>query len=140
MSGLVKIRGSSRMKLTRSRSHKSGNSSSRSGSISLNSRVLVNKKSKGILRYSGLVHFAEGFWEGIELDKPKGKHNGTVGDKTYFTCKDKHGVFVRSNCVKLLGLLVDSPNKHVVATTIQSAARKRLGRRKSFTSGISRTW
>lgn len=42
---------------------------------------------KGIVRYIGHVHFAEGIWLGVELRDKKGKHNGIVKGERYFTCK-----------------------------------------------------
>lgn len=33
----------------------------------------------------------------MELNEPKGKNNGVVGDKQYFTCPEMHGLFVRQN-------------------------------------------
>ena len=33
------------------------------------------------------------------LDEAKGKNNGTVQGKTYFTCTDNHGIFVRQSQV-----------------------------------------
>ncbi len=41
--------------------------------------------------------FAPGKWVGVELDEPKGKNNGTVLGKAYFSCRDNHGLFVRQN-------------------------------------------
>lgn len=36
-----------------------------------------------------------GLWIGVELDTPTGKNDGTVQDIQYFSCKPKHGIFVR---------------------------------------------
>lgn len=41
--------------------------------------------------------FQGGVWIGIELDTPTGKNDGTVQGNTYFTCKPKHGLFVRAD-------------------------------------------
>ena len=51
----------------------------------------------GILRYCGCTDFAKGQWAGVELHEPQGKNNGSVGGKTYFQCKPKHGINI--SCV-----------------------------------------
>ena len=38
--------------------------------------------------------FSHNRWYGIELDEPKGRHDGTVQDVRYFAAPDDHGVFV----------------------------------------------
>lgn len=38
-----------------------------------------------------------GTWIGIELDTPTGKNDGTVQNIQYFSCKPKHGIFVRGD-------------------------------------------
>jgi len=55
----------------------------------------------GTVRFIGTTAFATGKWVGVELDTPTGKHNGTVQGKSYFTCRDGHGVFVRPAATKL---------------------------------------
>lgn len=50
-----------------------------------------------MLRYQGKTEFADGVWLGVELPGPDGKNDGTVDGKRYFTCPDKHGLFVRPN-------------------------------------------
>ena len=40
-----------------------------------------------------------GKWIGVILDEPVGKNNGTVQGKTYFSCPDGHGIFVRQSQV-----------------------------------------
>ena len=40
-----------------------------------------------------------GKWIGVALDDAKGKNNGTVQGKSYFTCEDNHGIFVRQSQV-----------------------------------------
>lgn len=61
-----------------------------------------DKSSKrGTLRYYGVPEFAEGYWCGIELDEPTGKHNGYLYGIHYFQCEENRGVFVQANKVVL---------------------------------------
>lgn len=48
----------------------------------------------GILRYCGSTEFAKGQWAGVELQEPVGKNDGSVGGKTYFKCRPKHGMII----------------------------------------------
>lgn len=50
---------------------------------------------KGVL----FLHKLLGKWIGVILDDEKGKNNGTVQGKTYFTCNPNHGIFVRQSQV-----------------------------------------
>lgn len=42
----------------------------------------------------------KGYWIGVEYDEPVGKHNGSVKGKSYFSCSDGYGSFVRPDVVK----------------------------------------
>lgn len=42
-----------------------------------------------------------GKWIGVVLDDAKGKNNGTVQGKRYFTCEENHGIFVRQSQVQI---------------------------------------
>lgn len=57
----------------------------------------VQKANESLSRIFYVV-FA-GKWIGVELDEPKGKNNGTVQGKSYFSCPDNHGIFVRASQV-----------------------------------------
>uniref|UniRef100_A0A8C6V588 Si:dkeyp-47f9.4 n=1 Tax=Neogobius melanostomus TaxID=47308 RepID=A0A8C6V588_9GOBI len=61
--------------------------------VRLGDRVLVVGQRTGVVQYYGETSFAPGLWLGIELDKPSGKNDGSVGGVRYFRCPPKHGVF-----------------------------------------------
>ena len=63
---------------------------------------VVGKDLRGVVAFSGLTSFASGKWIGVVLDQPNGKNNGTVQGKTYFSCQDNYGIFVRPNQLSLL--------------------------------------
>lgn len=63
-------------------------------SLRVGERVdLVGKDVTGKVAYVGMTEFSSGKWVGVILDEPRGKNNGTVQGKTYFTCPDNHGTF-----------------------------------------------
>ncbi|CAH8599405.1 unnamed protein product [Heterobilharzia americana] len=49
----------------------------------------------GVVRYIGPITFADGIWLGVELRKPRGRHDGSVAGRRYFTCRPGHGLLVR---------------------------------------------
>lgn len=46
------------------------------------------------------LHPAAGYWYGIELDQPTGKHDGSVFGVRYFTCAPRHGVFAPASRIQ----------------------------------------
>lgn len=64
---------------------------------------LVGKNVAGTVAFIGSTQFSTGKWIGVILDEPKGKNNGTVQGKRYFTCEEDHGIFVRPTQLKLEG-------------------------------------
>jgi dynactin complex subunit len=59
------------------------------------------------MRYLSFSQFFStqlGKWIGVVLDEAKGKNNGTVQGKRYFSCEDNHGIFVRQSQVSLVSL------------------------------------
>ncbi|KAJ3272766.1 hypothetical protein HDV01_005294 [Terramyces sp. JEL0728] len=63
---------------------------------------------RGEVKYVGLVEFKHGYFVGnfvfrlgVQYDEPVGKHNGTVEGKSYFTCPNKHGAFLRPDIVNV---------------------------------------
>ncbi|XP_067846924.1 centrosome-associated protein 350 isoform X2 [Heptranchias perlo] len=68
----------------------------------IGARVLVSSVQPGTLRFKGRTDFANGFWAGVELDKPEGSNNGIYDGVVYFRCKDKHGIFAPPHKISLL--------------------------------------
>lgn len=60
---------------------------------------VIGKGQRGTVAYIGNTLFASGKWVGVILDEAKGKNNGTVQGKRYFTCQENHGIFVRQSQV-----------------------------------------
>ncbi|XP_077586779.1 CAP-Gly domain-containing linker protein 4 [Stigmatopora nigra] len=68
-------------------------------------QVLLNSANEmASVRYMGTTDFAPGIWLGLELRGPKGKNDGSVGDRRYFTCRPGHGVLVRPSRVTYRGI------------------------------------
>ncbi|KAJ8340995.1 hypothetical protein SKAU_G00332860 [Synaphobranchus kaupii] len=78
---------------TRTRTPSASSSVCEGSEVRLGERVLVVGQRTGVVRFYGKTSFAPGFWLGVELDKPSGKNNGSVGGVQYFSCPPKHGVF-----------------------------------------------
>eukprot|EP00037_Helgoeca_nana_P009774 m.85770 g.85770 ORF g.85770 m.85770 type:complete len:898 (+) comp19796_c0_seq2:74-2767(+) len=64
-------------------------------SIGIGDRVVVDGTLGGTLRFWGTVQFSTGKWAGVELDLPSGKNDGRVNGKRYYSCTDRHGLFVK---------------------------------------------
>ncbi|VDM93576.1 unnamed protein product [Onchocerca ochengi] len=58
------------------------------------------QEKRGVISYIGPTKFKDGYWIGVAYDEPFGKHDGSVDGERYFTCENKHGVFVRPREVK----------------------------------------
>lgn len=58
----------------------------------------------GTVRYIGPAEFGEGVWVGVELRTAKGKNDGSVHDKRYFTCRQDHGLLVRPSKITVRGI------------------------------------
>ncbi|XP_064108829.1 CAP-Gly domain-containing linker protein 3-like isoform X2 [Macrobrachium nipponense] len=62
------------------------------------------KNEVGVIKYIGQVDFEPGVWLGIELRKAKGRHDGVVKGKRYFTCRPRHGIMVKPSKVYVRGI------------------------------------
>ncbi|MFT7800337.1 dynactin subunit 1 isoform X3 [Arapaima gigas] len=63
---------------------------------------VIGKGHRGTVAYIGATLFATGKWVGVILDEAKGKNDGTVQGKRYFTCEENHGIFVRQSQIQLV--------------------------------------
>ncbi|KAF2190604.1 hypothetical protein K469DRAFT_721510 [Zopfia rhizophila CBS 207.26] len=57
--------------------------------------VEINDGRKGVVKFIGDIHVADGQFLGIELPTPAGKNDGSVKGERYFECAANHGLFVR---------------------------------------------
>lgn len=60
---------------------------------------VIGKGYRGTVAYIGNTLFASGKWVGVILEEARGKNDGTVQGKRYFTCLENHGIFVRQSQV-----------------------------------------
>lgn len=78
--------------------------------LKIGTRVeVIGKGVVGAVAYIGTTLFSSGKWIGVILDDAKGKNNGVVQGKTYFTCEDNHGIFVRQSQIVALDDKEPSP-------------------------------
>ena len=64
--------------------------------VRIGSSVILKRLGRGVVRFLGETEFGTGgVWAGVELRLPVGRNNGSVRGKTYFSCPEGHGVFVR---------------------------------------------
>ncbi|XP_076015502.1 CAP-Gly domain-containing linker protein 4 [Genypterus blacodes] len=91
----------------RSRTPSASSSACEGPEVRLGERVLVVGQRTGVVQFCGKTGFAPGLWLGIELDKPSGKNDGSVGGVRYFSCPPKHGVFAPPSRVQRIHGSVD---------------------------------
>ncbi|KAL2718981.1 restin isoform X8 [Vespula squamosa] len=106
--------------------------------LKIGERVIVSSSQgskTGVLRYMGTTEFAPGEWCGVELDDPLGKNDGSVGDKRYFECRPKYGLFApahkvsRSPSSKRTSCVIHKPSGAALNSTL-----KRTNSRESLVS------
>ncbi|XP_074753448.1 CAP-Gly domain-containing linker protein 4 [Athene noctua] len=127
------------------------------GEIHVGDRVLVVGQRTGTVRFCGPTKFAPGFWCGIELDKPHGKNDGSVGGVQYFSCLPRYGIFAPPSRVQRLTGSLDSlaetslskvnhafPGFRRSLSTTSASSQKEINRRNSFvrskSSVLRRSW
>ncbi|MCJ1249670.1 hypothetical protein MMC30_006896 [Trapelia coarctata] len=83
--------------------------------VSARCRLGANSARRGTVAYVGEVEEipGKGPWVGVVLDEPVGKNDGSVGERRYFTCSEKRGVFVRPEKVEVgdWGVLIDEDDE-----------------------------
>ncbi|NXN21806.1 CLIP4 protein, partial [Nycticryphes semicollaris] len=127
------------------------------GDIQVGDRVLVVGQRTGTVRFCGTTKFAPGFWCGIELDKPHGKNDGSVGGVQYFSCLPRYGIFAPPSRVQRLTGSLDSlmetstskinhtfPGFRRSLSTTSASSQREINRRNSFvrskSSVLRRSW
>ncbi|NWV39374.1 CLIP4 protein, partial [Grantiella picta] len=127
------------------------------GEIQVGDRVLVVGQRTGTVRFCGTTKFAPGFWCGIELDKPHGKNDGSVGGVQYFSCLPRYGIFAPPSRVQRLTGSLDSltetswskmthtfPGFRRSLSTTSASSQKEINRRNAFVrsknSVLRRSW
>ncbi|XP_062328254.1 CAP-Gly domain-containing linker protein 3 isoform X1 [Osmerus eperlanus] len=71
--------------------------------VDVGDQVLVAGQKQGTVRFYGKTDFAPGYWFGVELEHPTGKHDGSVFGVRYFSCLPKYGVFAPPSRVQRIG-------------------------------------
>uniref|UniRef100_A0A4W6DSF7 Dynactin subunit 1 n=1 Tax=Lates calcarifer TaxID=8187 RepID=A0A4W6DSF7_LATCA len=91
---------------------------------------VIGKGQRGTVAYIGTTLFASGKWVGVILDEAKGKNDGTVQGKRYFTCEENHGIFVRQSQIQLVDDGADTTSPE---TPEPGTGKKNLRNRESET-------
>lgn len=66
--------------------------------------ICIHNKEMGVVKYVGRADFASGIWIGLELRNPRGKHDGFVNNRRYFSTKASHGIMIRPKMVSVHGI------------------------------------
>ncbi|XP_008564619.1 PREDICTED: CAP-Gly domain-containing linker protein 4 [Galeopterus variegatus] len=115
------------------------------GELHLGERVLVVGQRIGTIKFFGTTNFAPGYWYGIELEKPHGKNDGSVGGVQYFSCSPRYGIFAPPSRVQRVPDSLDtlseiSSNKQNRSypgfrrsfSTTSASSQKEINRRNAF--------
>lgn len=105
--------------------------------LRLKQQVKVQDLGSGTIRYLGDVNFAKGKWVGVAMDKPVGRHNGTVEAVQYFQCNPKCGVFVKSNTVQPRKSSAISPRKKQTVDQLCGESTARIEEYKEARSTVN---
>lgn len=89
----------------------------KSRSMNIGDKVEVRGET-GWIRFIGETDFANGIWYGIELEKTRGKNDGSVNNKHYFKCDHLHGIFVRQSMLETAE--PDGSKLHLIIDKLQA--------------------
>ncbi|CAF1074833.1 unnamed protein product [Brachionus calyciflorus] len=78
-----------------------------------------DKIHNGIVRYKGGINGKDGVWIGIEAKEPIGYCNGILLGRVYFKCREKFGLFLTADEIRLASHL-KKKKKNVVYKSINS--------------------
>ncbi|XP_048209154.1 CAP-Gly domain-containing linker protein 4 [Perognathus longimembris pacificus] len=125
------------------------------GELHLGDRVLVVGQRVGTIKFFGTTNFAPGYWYGIELEKPHGKNDGSVGGVQYFSCSPRYGIFAPPSRVQRLTDSLDTlseisnkqnhsyPGFRRSFSTTSASSQKEINRRNAFAksrTALRRSW
>ncbi|XP_012868981.1 PREDICTED: CAP-Gly domain-containing linker protein 4 [Dipodomys ordii] len=131
------------------------NNPRREGELHLGDRVLVVGQRVGTVKFFGTTNFAPGYWYGIELEKPHGKNDGSVGGVQYFSCSPRYGIFAPPSRVQRLTDSLDTlseisnkqnhsyPGFRRSFSTTSASSQKEINRRNAFAksrTALRRSW
>ncbi|XP_007937006.1 CAP-Gly domain-containing linker protein 4 [Orycteropus afer afer] len=132
------------------------NSTRCEGELHLGDRVLVVGQRIGTIKFFGTTNFAPGYWYGIELEKPHGKNDGSVGGVQYFSCSPRYGIFAPPSRVQRITDSLDTlseissnkPNHSYPGfrrsfSTTSASSQKEINRRNAFAkskTALRRSW
>lgn len=115
------------------------------GDLRIGDRVLVAGQRIGAIKFFGTTSFAPGYWYGIELEKPHGKNDGSVGGVQYFSCSPRYGIFAPPSRVQRVTDSLDTlseissnkqnhpyPGFRRSFSTTSASSQKELNRRNAF--------
>lgn len=88
--------------------------------LPVGSRVIVNDKLSGTIRYLGCPEGESELWVGVELEKPVGRCRGDFKGVEYFSCDKRFGMFVKPEQVRPYA------KEFMAAAIIVAAARRKL--------------
>lgn len=93
--------------------------------LKVGSRVeVIGKGHRGTVAYVGATLFATGKWVGVILDEAKGKNDGSVQGRKYFTCEENHGIFVRQSQIQVFEDGADTTSPETPESSVSKVPKR----------------